>query len=798
MGVSAALLADLGASGLKPQDLNARDAGPSELAAVNVSQAVKGIVIPYYDMQGKPIPYYRVKLLDHNPKYKQPTGFGHCVYFPPRFSAALKGNSNLLLLTEGEKKAAAACNAGFPAVGLGGVDSWRTRILKFPKDTKLQSGTKFISAKLDSSSAQLMEDYTLATGMPDLMDFIKSSGTNAIIVFDSDLFGPLEEFGVKPEIQRAAAALGYEMRYRGIEIDKIRQLILPSNGEASKMGLDDFLVRYSKEQLQSLLDKVMGKRSAFPRHPNPRGFVNTKLQKKMSRKEAQSVAMAILSELDAGGRRLRSANTSTPYYFDESTYTLMPAALMQKHGDPLHESAFGGLLYREFGLTATDTRVITWLASQFTGEPPVADVEPQRVLALPRELPDTVALQVSDGSFVLVSSDRKEPIKFMSNGSEGVLFEQNQVDPLDEALVMKHFNKQASRKLKPWWLEVLEPVSMANQQSKELACLLFYISPWLNRWRGTQLPVELMIGEAGSGKSSLYSLRLSILTGRPHLRNMPSDLRDWYASISNNGGIHVIDNVHFTNKELRQRVSDEICRLTTEPNPHIEMRRLYTTTGQAHIPIYLAFAMTAIQQPFFSADLLQRAAVLEIEAIQGSKDSGWVDHQIQKFGGREAWVAHHLLFLHRFMRAVTHAGDWDTEYQSAHRLANYEQALLTAANLFGMSDDWISETLTQTSEGVLSENDWALEGLREFARLCAAGLAHEKPFTANDIASWASAEEDYEGNNQLTNARSLGRYMKAHRNTIMRLACIHPHDKYANRQRFRVDVKGYRKLIGKI
>ena len=638
VALSASITAHIASSGLTVNDLRARVAEGSELAACGVSDNAEAYVIPYYDIEGKAVPFYRIRMLDHNPKYKQPKNAIPHVYYPPSFPAVMAKNKRYVIVTEGEKKAAAACKQGFPTVGLGGVDSWRTRILILPGDTMLTAAygkTKQLVAKLPSTASQLVDDYTLATGMPELQDLIMSKTLSVIIIFDSDTNDA--EASIKPEVQRAAAALGYDLRHKGISPQHIRQLVLPNGeDETTKVGLDDFLNSHSAKELSELIEENLLQRSTFPRHPNPRAFVNTRLQKKLSRRENQTVALAILTELDAQGFRLRSKSTSMPYYFDEDTHSLMPAPLMQKHGEPMHESAFGNYLYRRFGLSAADTRIITWLATQFTGEDPIEVAEPKRVLALPQHRPDSIAFQTSDGGFFLVTPDA----------------------------------------------------------DKELGALLFYISPWLNRWRNTQVPVELMIGEAGSGKSSIYSLRQTILTGRPLLRNAPSDLRDWHASVTNTGGIHVTDNVQFTNKDLRQRISDEICRITTEPSPHVEMRKLYSTVGQLQIPVAVSFAITAIQQPFYNADILQRAAVFETDAIRDPHDGDWVNHQLEKYGGREEWVAHHLVFLHRFLKAVAKEGAWDTEYQSTHRLIHYEQSLQVAADIFGMDTDCIPEALS--------------------------------------------------------------------------------------------------------
>ncbi|KKK63435.1 hypothetical protein LCGC14_2994300, partial [marine sediment metagenome] len=353
-------------------------------------------------------------------------------------------------------------------------------------------------------------------------------------------------------------------------------------------------------------------------------------------------------------------------------------------------------------------RAITWSSpTSFTGEPIVEEVTPCRVMTLD-PLTNSVAYQVSDSEFALVNAKGME---IVSNGSKGILFEQDQVEPLDVPLLQKEFAKQQKKRMESWWSEVLDTVNMPNEGSKKLAALLYYISPWLNHWRGIQLPVEILCGEAGSGKSSLYELRLHILTGRVHLRNVSGDIRDWHASITSSGGLHVTDNVQFTNRDMRQRVSDEICRIVTEPNPHIEMRKLYTSATQLRVPVTTTFAFTAIQQPFHNSDLIQRAAVFELSALDQSIDSDWVDHQLSNHQGRETWVAHHLAFIHKFFKTALE-GAWNEPMVEKHRLAHYERCLIIAAKIFGEDPDWVPETLTEQTRHTMSESDWALDGLK--------------------------------------------------------------------------------------
>lgn len=794
------MIADLARSGLTPEDIGARAAGSPDYAAIRVPNSSQGYVIPYYQPNGERMQFYRVKLLNHELKYKQPNGTPNHVYYPKTFQQTLINHikrcraENIqpyILLTEGEKKAAASCKAGLPCVALGGVDSWRNRTIVLPPESELDSNYSkqgSIRVKLPKGVDVSIEDFTLATGMKEFVNMLIKYKLALVLVYDTD-----ESYGLKFDVQRAASALGYQIAFMGVPIQKIRQLVLPYGVvDGGKVGLDDYLMAKSPRALNNLCVATMQNKSSFPRHPNPKAYVNLRLQKgRMSRKEMQELALVVTTELDARGRRLHSKSESKPYYFDEVTHKLMPAQMLHKNGEPLHESTFGRFLYQEYGISNADGRLFQWLASQFTGEEPVSEVEPKRILAIPPGRPDEIALQISDSHFAVVSGNPDKPLTVYTNGSYGLLFEQDQVAATEASDLEVAFEELSEEDNFPcWWLDIFKnkvnmQVTENDQDVTTLAALLFYISPYLLRWRGTQLPIEIILGEAGSGKSSLYELRLSILTGEPLLRNIPTDLRDWFSSIVNTGGLHVTDNVQFTNKELRQRLSDEMCRIITEPRPHIEMRKLFTTSTHNQLPVNTVFAMTAIQQPFFNADLIQRAAIFELHAIGSGHDSNWVQTQLNRFGGRTKWLAHHLLFLHKFL-ALVREGNWNQDYKAEHRLANYEQSLSIAAKVFGIPFDNLPEQLIRRTRQKIEDADWTLSAIKEYAEEMLRCNPKGVQFQARDITAWAEAHEVHATNPQLQNGRKLGQFMVTHQTMLFKITGIKLTDPTKNNEFFEV------------
>lgn len=663
-----------------------------------------------------------------------------------------------------------------------------------PKDSEMDTLKKGIQAKLPSGS-ELEENYLspLAMGMQDLLDYILSEGKHLIICYDQDF-----KDATSHKVQAAAATLGYEMRFRGVAYDHIRQIRLPAVPTLDKVGLDDYLELVGKANLGKLIDGCLDKASAFPRHPNVRDYLNKRLQKaKMSRKELQQVAMAVLSELDATGMRLKNVEESNSYFFDQTTHRLMRVNFDMRPNEVTGD-AFGQYLYKQFGIGAGDNRLLQWIGTQFTGEHPISEVSPYRVFARPTFNEDAVHYQISDGQYVRVSGtaapgSATPGLEVRNNGEGNILFEGDTVKPISADRLVAEYRKRAQEPVTFWWGDVLNEVRLVDKERQRiLTGLLFYVAPWLWRWRGTQLPIEMTLGEAGSGKSTLQALRLNMINGKAILRNAPTDIRDWTASIANTGDLHIIDNLQLLDKNLRQRLSDEYCRLITEPEPFVESRKLYTDNTLMRVPARCQFGITAIKQPFLNSDILARSIIIEldksIDMVNGSLsyDATWERTQMERFGGREAWIAHHLYVLHKFFALVKR--EWNFRYQAKHRLINLEQALIMMAKVFGMNnaEAWIPQYLSKSIAAATINADWALEGIIAFANSTYMKVTGKKHFTAQDIATWAEGEEEYSGCEELTNVRRCGRYIQTHKTILGTEAKIFEAGKENNRIRYQL------------
>src|SRR3954471_6322269 len=216
---------DLLKSGLIPEDMNARILENTERAVTVTPHSISGYVLPYFEMKGGMLPFYRVRLFEADSKYRQPKDSPNHVYFPKGFRSVL-GDKKYVIITEGEKKAACAVKAGYPTVALGGVDSWKNRTITVSGDAALsQANGKRLAIRLPSGD-EVTEDYDspLAAGFIELIDLCKERNLYVIICYDTDnVTGRCTS-----EVQRAAAMLGYELRFRGIDFSMVRQLVLPA------------------------------------------------------------------------------------------------------------------------------------------------------------------------------------------------------------------------------------------------------------------------------------------------------------------------------------------------------------------------------------------------------------------------------------------------------------------------------------------------------------------------------------------------------------------------------------------
>jgi len=179
------------------------------------------LVIPYYNEEGAVV-FSRVR--PNNPpitaktgksqKYIQPSGMPTRPYIPRPVRATLADARARLLITEGEFKALAATQFGFPCIALAGVECWHDR-----RKTTLSADLARIPWK----------------------------DRDAYIVFDSDAAANKDVLRCECEFAAALAGAGA----------KVKVVRLPPGAEGAKVGLDDFLVAHGAAEFWKLMQHAV-------------------------------------------------------------------------------------------------------------------------------------------------------------------------------------------------------------------------------------------------------------------------------------------------------------------------------------------------------------------------------------------------------------------------------------------------------------------------------------------------------------------------------------------------------------
>lgn len=206
--------AKMAESGLNGVDSIAMKVRPLTREAVGKLDlpAFMALQLPYLDVKGKPTGFYRLRYLE------QPTGFAKAkalryiqppdtlneVYLAPlggiKWGEVIERSDVSLVITEGELKAAAACKAGIPTLGLGGVWCFKSAKRQLP--------------------------------LLPMLSRIQWSGRTVYLCYDSDAV-------TNSDVVAALSALARELLTLGAVP---RVCALPALPKLTKTGLDDYLV----------------------------------------------------------------------------------------------------------------------------------------------------------------------------------------------------------------------------------------------------------------------------------------------------------------------------------------------------------------------------------------------------------------------------------------------------------------------------------------------------------------------------------------------------------------------------
>lgn len=174
-----------------------------------------GFKIPYFTLTGKATDFFRFRYLQYKPttgfaaladdpvkplRYNQPKDSGIHIYFCPLvpWQKVVKEKSIPICITEGELKAACACSAGIPTIGLGGVFNWRSA----------KRGEAFVSE----------------------LEQVIWKDRLVYVAFDSDS-------ATNPMVTTAISMLAAELISRGAMLHRVE---IPPSKDGAKQGLDDY------------------------------------------------------------------------------------------------------------------------------------------------------------------------------------------------------------------------------------------------------------------------------------------------------------------------------------------------------------------------------------------------------------------------------------------------------------------------------------------------------------------------------------------------------------------------------
>lgn len=765
-------LKDLERSGLTDETIEAsqiRDGSTDEEVAALLRDRykVKGYVLPYFGLDLAPLNrFYRIKVISslnghEPPKYLQPKAAGNHLYLPPLLGSNpkwFKDTKLPLVITEGEKKALAAAQIGLPTVAVAGVFSWRTHIHSFDR------GVVRVEDKPSAKVVHLDDrgEKTYRSEVAPEFEKIEWGNREVFIVFDDDA-------ETNPEVQRASFELANWLADHGAVPRQIslanrvtdRDVRRAGRNPGQKLGLDDLLA-IAPAFGEDLLDPEWRSSNSFrPLPQDPLAWTTEQLNSGRATRDIQErVARFAIDWLDANGTRFMGVD-GTYYFFDAETRVLHDFHVGSNLG-ALRETSFGHLLVEQLGLDPADNSTVGRLIGRYPLG--AAVISPHRVIGQTPSEPDVLYYQASDADMVKITAGG---LSILSNGDDDVLFYKGAVEPLDlDALsdAAEDWRKPGE----PLWYKALstlniEPMGeLTHEATLQLLTCLFYISPWLNRWRGLMLPLEIAVAEAGSGKSFTYNLRMGVLTGRPSLSGLPNDYRDWVAAVGTAPSLWVCDNLGNVKSDFWHRLNDELARLITDPAPAIELRQLYTTATAMRVPVNSAFAITTIKNPFTAPDVLQRALIYNLSAIPaGKRDPDWYTDRLAR---RIEWVAEHLNVLHLFLRQVEKK--WRPNFKSGYRLVHFEQAILIVGSVLGWDMSDTVSKLAGVVAAAVAQYDPIIEALATFVEEWPS--TRRRKVGLRDVTDWAEVDpgERFVALRQLGNEILLAKYVLSHKYDI--------------------------------
>lgn len=668
-GLSNETIRRLCISAIRPHDLR-------RFSGVNSAYS-----IPYFSMNGEVDGFDRVRLFPplktengHAQKYTQAGGTAPHLYLPPlrNWQEIASDPKQAFLITEGEKKAAKACQEGLNAAGVGGVWNWRVRI---------DSGERIT--------------------IPDLDAFV-FSGRKVELVPDSDAWRPEK----MQHILGGFYAFGMELQRRGAQVRIVR---LPDVA-GGKIGLDDWLVKEAGsaqaaiEHLErvDLADSRLHRIAAWwqawsRRQERAAALAQTDLAKLVNDirlnqsfkpfEKKRDIADHAVRDLRERGRLIRTEDDEL-LYFDATAKTL----------ERIEGADFLATLCDRLGLNQTEEETRFVQAEILTQARIRGERAAVHRFAYWDKNKHVLYIWAGNGAIYICDGTA---IKISDNGTDGVLFkEESLFDPLTPELDASAESFHAAFQFLP--IESLPVPGATLAILKTWVLSIFFLELLPVR------PILTIFGEQNSGKSSTARFLGLLLFGKRFevggFRSDKSGESDFLAAITNQR-LTVYDNADSPAPWL----GDHLARAAT--GAVIQRRQYHTTNDLISYRPNTFIALTSRDPRWNRDDVAKRLLPIRLHSLQqgGNMPEGTLKDSVLK--ARSKIWGGMLQFLNT---AVELMKAEETPYRSSHRLADFHRLGTFIARAMGVEIVFESgmENLNQSQLDLLAESDERLDLVR--------------------------------------------------------------------------------------
>lgn len=299
------ILADLKRSGLSEEDATTQGmalcpAGDARTRFV-LSPGADGYLISYHDLAGEPFrdaddaPHARLRFFEpqgaRGQRYAARPGTSMHAYMPVGLSAVIQSaEAKVLVITEGEKKAVAGCNAVIPTIGIPGVWMWTD-----PAHRREVDGNGVNTDKITPGTPVHPEIKATIRMLHDQPD-----PWSILILGDSDLEKP-----EKWQAKRGLLLLAQTIRH---QIERNTYYMSCPNIGDGKTGLDDWLQARSADDVrQAIATATLGSKVRMGWRVSSRAGVYPDPAKSMpdDPKKATNPQAAAVAALEAFGHEAK-------------------------------------------------------------------------------------------------------------------------------------------------------------------------------------------------------------------------------------------------------------------------------------------------------------------------------------------------------------------------------------------------------------------------------------------------------------------------------------------------------------